>query len=229
MRYLLLALFASLATGSARAQTYEGSLRFGGTATTFVGERTRLDETAPMTGTTAFEFDHGGALTGSGGLRVRFPNGFAIGADVAYVLARAETDAEALLRPGGDLEPVRVEFQLTSLHVPVLARYTLQTLSSVHPMIAAGGYVGRLNEARESLSTPDGDLIVERISLLDDDTPSFETWDYGIAAEVGAEIDVAGERIEAALRLDYGLADVQRQTTSEVFTRTLSFTLGFLF
>jgi hypothetical protein len=210
---LLLAGAASLP--AAQAQSLEGGLRIGGTLTTLSGDRAGE----------AFDFDWGTALTGGAGMRLRFPGGFAVGAQVAYVLNRAST--EARLRDVNDPQeeglPVDAEFELTYLSVPVLARYTLETRYRYHPTVAAGGYYARLNESRETIRTLTGDVIEEG------NTEQFERNDYGLAAEAGVEIDAGGERLELILRYSHGLADVQRADTSEVFTRALSLSLGILF
>ena len=87
-----------------------------------------------------------------------------------------------------------VKFNLSYIEIPVLAKATLGEILNIH----LGPYASYLIGAS---SSTDGDLG-EGYEELDRD--NFRTWDYGIAAGVGVDL----EAVTIGVRYDLGLAKV---------------------
>ena len=87
-----------------------------------------------------------------------------------------------------------VKFNLTYIEIPLLAKLTLGEVLNIH----AGPYAGYLIGASSSF---DGDLADGYEELNRDD---FKTWDYGLAAGLGVDLDA----VTIGARYSLGLAKV---------------------
>ena len=87
-----------------------------------------------------------------------------------------------------------VKFGLTYIEIPVLAKVTLGEILNLH----VGPYAGYLIGANVST---DGDLGAEYEDL---DRDNFKTWDYGLAAGIGVDLDL----VTIGARYNLGLAKV---------------------
>lgn len=114
---------------------------------------------------------------------------FSIQPEVLLTTKGNKTDYSGFL--GIDQE---VKFGLTYIEIPVLAKITLGEIINLH----VGPYAGYLIGANVST---DGDLGEEYEDL---DRDNFKTWDYGLAAGLGVDIDL----VTIGARYNLGLARV---------------------
>ncbi len=94
-----------------------------------------------------------------------------------------------------------VKTNLTYIDIPVLAKVTIGEVLNIH----VGPYASYLIGANAST---DGDLASGSEDLNRD---NFKTWDYGLAAGLGADIDV----VTIGARYNLGLVNVAKSTAAE--------------
>lgn len=94
-----------------------------------------------------------------------------------------------------------VKFNLTYLEIPVLAKATIGEVLNLH----IGPYASYLIGASTDV---DGTFDTE---ITEIDRDRFNTWDYGLAVGIGADL----EAVTIGVRYDLGLAQVADGTISE--------------
>ena len=171
---LLLSFFLSTPS---LAQQWAGALKIGVSAFTFSGAQ----DPDPRT-----------ALAGGMALGYDFGNGIIIQPELLYITKGASAD-----RAIGAI-PVRVRSNLTYVDIPLLFQYRLNTPGTVHPKIFVGPSISFLLNATIDI-TPEGSNDTSR-EVLDDAT----TFDYGVVAGIGAEIEISGQRLVLEGRAFFG-------------------------
>lgn len=94
-----------------------------------------------------------------------------------------------------------VKTNLTYIDIPVLAKVTIGEVLNIH----VGPYASYLIGANASA---DGDVFDGSREINRD---NFKTWDYGLAAGLGADIDV----VTIGARYNLGLVNVAKSTAAE--------------
>lgn len=94
-----------------------------------------------------------------------------------------------------------VETNLSYIEVPVLAKFTIGEVVNLH----VGPYLSYLLDA----STQVNGTLEDRLSELD--RKGFNTWDYGIAAGIGVDLNL----VTIGFRYDLGLSGITEDTVWE--------------
>nr|WKN39067.1 porin family protein [Tunicatimonas sp. TK19036] len=94
-----------------------------------------------------------------------------------------------------------VETNLTYIELPVLAKFTISEVINLH----VGPYVSYLLDASSQVNGTLGDRLGEL------DRNGFNTWDYGVAAGIGVDLNL----VTIGFRYDLGLNGITEDTVWE--------------
>lgn len=202
--FLTFLVASTLAVTTVRAQRIVGALKLGPAFSSFTGESDATFETRA-------------SLAGGVALGLELRGGFYFLPELLYVTKGAWFDDRI------DGTPARVRFDLTYLELPLLLAYRFQTAGTVHPRLAAGPYVAYAMNRTARIEDQASDVVFnEGIEDL------IETYDAGVAASVGAEVEVRAQRVLVEVRGSYGLANA-RTVEPAIHNAGLALLVGIMF
>jgi len=198
-----------LGTQTADAQ-WRASIRMGVTGST-------------LTGDTDTDFSAVTRLSGGGSISLLYPSGFVIEPGLYYVVKGANADGEVEgIRGITGAVPVEATFDLAYLEVPLFFGYVFQRRGSIHPKIFGGPIIAFNLDSTVSFRAKAGG------PEFTDTDDSVESRDLALAAGVGVEWEISGERLLLGVQSTFGLSNA-RTADPELHNRSLGIFTGIVF
>jgi hypothetical protein len=199
-RILFLLSFFAVSAGPVRGQIELGA-KAGLAVSNFVGD----DDP---------EFSSKANFTGGFTFRHELSRNFSIQPEFLYAVKGAKTQTEI------DGVLADVSFRVTYLEVPAILRYSITPRSGISPVLAAGPTLSWNADARVKFKAVGSDL---EFTEADD---SIESFDLGMAAEVGLDFKWDLRTISTGIRYTFGLSQLVSDSESNRRNGTLAITAG---